>query len=80
MRLRYKYVYVTEGHPVERVGEVNPDKIASADVRFDWRTGRGRGVELDKPPFNLSTREVLRVRASPFEVIVTEQLFFTAAD
>jgi SAM-dependent methyltransferase len=74
-RADYRWVYMTEGHPTVRTGVVNPDKPANHDVRFDWRTGRGRGVELDRPPFNLPTQEMFRVAASPHEVIVTEQVF-----
>jgi hypothetical protein len=37
----YKLIYVTEGHPEHCIGPVNPDKAAGADVRFDWKTGRG---------------------------------------
>ncbi len=70
-RVSCKYLYVTEGHPVDRIGSVNPDKVTGPDVRFDWRTGRGRGVELDKPPYGLSTQEMFRV-FSPNEVIITE--------
>ncbi len=73
-RLKHKFVYVTEGHPVERTGADNPDKVTSADVRFDWRTGRGRGVELNLPPYGLATQEVFRASAPPNEVIITERL------
>ena len=71
---RYKLIYVTEGQPEQRVGPVNPDKAAGAEVRFDWTTGRGRGVELDRPPFNANVTEVFRTVAPPHEVIVTQQL------
>ena len=54
---------------------MNPDKLAGYDVRFDWRTGRGRGVELDNPPFDLVTQEMFRAFAPPHEVIVTERVF-----
>ncbi len=73
-RLAYDYVYVTEGHPRERVGPVNPDKPAGANVRFDWQTGRGRGVELDQPPYGLTSREMFRSLAPPAEVIITERI------
>ena len=63
------------GHPAVRTGTVNPDKPVGHEVRFDWRTGRGRGLELDRPPFNLLTQEAFRVEASPHEVIVTERVF-----
>src|SRR5271165_4889047 len=55
---KFRYVYVTEGQPLVRVGKPNPDKPANAEVRFDWRTGYGRGVELDESPWNLSIEEV----------------------
>jgi hypothetical protein len=71
-RARCKYLYVTEGHPAERIGPVNPDKATSADVRFDRRTGRGRGVELDQKPYCVPTREMFRAYSSPKEVIITE--------
>jgi Glycosyltransferase sugar-binding region containing DXD motif/Methyltransferase domain len=70
----YEWIYVTEGHPAERVGPVNPDKAAGHDVRFDWRTGRGRGVEIGCPPFNLITQEIFRAFAPPHEVIITERV------
>jgi SAM-dependent methyltransferase len=74
-RADYRWIYLTEGHPAVRTGTVNPDKSAGHDVRFDWRTGRGRGVELDRPPFNLATQELFRVAVPPHEVIVTERVF-----
>jgi SAM-dependent methyltransferase len=74
-RADYRWIYLTEGHPAIRTGTVNPDKLAGHEVRFDWRTGRGRGVELDRPPFNLATQEMFRVAAPPHEVIVTERVF-----
>lgn len=67
-------VYVTEGHPRSRIGPVNPDRPVGHEVRFDWKTGVGRGVELDQPPFNMGTREVFRATASPHEIIITEEL------
>jgi hypothetical protein len=74
-RLDYSYVYVTEGHPRDRSGPLNPDKAVGADVRFDWRTGVGRGVELDQPPYGLMTQEVFRAPAPPHEIIITERVF-----
>lgn len=53
-------IYITEGYPRETVGPVNPDQPASHEVRFDWRTGRGRGVELDQPPYGLALEELCR--------------------
>ena len=58
---KYRHVYVTEGHPIVREGKINPDKPTGEDVRFDWTTGHGRGVELDHPPYNLDVEEVCRV-------------------
>jgi hypothetical protein len=76
-RVSCKYLYVTEGQPEERVGPINPDKVTGAEVRFDWRTGRGRGVELSQPPYCLSTQEVFRAFSPPNEVIVTELVSIT---
>ncbi len=73
-RQQYALLYVTEGHPAERTGRFNPDKTAGSDVRFDWRTGRGRGVELDKPPFNRRSVEAFQTIAPPNEIIVTERI------
>jgi hypothetical protein len=73
-RLPYPVVYVSEGQPMERIGPFNPDKIAGATVRFDWHLGRGRGVELNQPPYSLSTQEVFRCAVPPNEVIVTERV------
>ena len=70
----YPCVYVSEGQPFRRVGPVNPDKVVGASVRFDWRTGRGRGVELNQPPFDLPSQEVFRFPVPPNEVIITERL------
>jgi SAM-dependent methyltransferase len=74
-RTDYRWIYLTEGHPALRTGTVNPDKKAGHEVRFDWRTGRGRGVEVNRPPFNLATEEMFRATTPPHEVIVTEQVF-----
>jgi SAM-dependent methyltransferase len=78
-RADYRWIYLTEGHPAVRTGTVNPDILAGHDVRFDWRTGRGRGVELDRPPFNRITQEMFRVAASPQEIIVTERVLAARA-
>jgi SAM-dependent methyltransferase len=70
----HENVYVTEGQPEIREGPVNPDKPIGAEVRFNWKTGRGRGVELDQPPFNLGLEEICRAWPHPElcrEVIVT---------
>lgn len=76
---KYRFVYVTEAQPLERSGRPNPDKPANADVRFDWRAGCGRGVELDQPPWNLSLKELLRVSGTlgVKEVIITHQVRFS---
>jgi hypothetical protein len=68
---RYELVIVTEGQPLVPRGVPNPDKLASSGVRFDWRVGVGRGVELDEPPFNLSLQEICRVKGIGLENIVT---------
>jgi Methyltransferase domain len=77
---KYRYVYITEGQPLVRIGNTNPDKPANSDVRFDWRTGYGRGVELDQPPWNLSIEEVSRVPALEHdkELIVTHRVRFSS--
>jgi hypothetical protein len=75
-RADYEYLYVTEGQPTIRTGPFNPDMAAGAAVRFDWRRGIGRGVELDKPPYCLTTWEVLRVAAHPYEIIITERVLY----
>jgi Methyltransferase domain len=76
---KFNCVYVTEGQPLVRFGKPNPDKPANAEVRFDWRTGYGRGVELDQPPWNLCVEEVSRVPeiAHVKEVIVTHRVRFS---
>jgi hypothetical protein len=70
-------LYVTEGQPVQRIGLVNPDKKVGADVRFDWRRGIGRGIELSEPPFSLRTEEAFRLSVKPFEETVTERVWIT---
>jgi Glycosyltransferase sugar-binding region containing DXD motif/Methyltransferase domain len=67
----FKKVYVTEAYPVEQIGPINPDKRTGCDVRYDWRNGRGRGVELDKEPFRLRIRELFRVSVDQRQVMVT---------
>jgi SAM-dependent methyltransferase len=73
---KYRHVYVTEGHPIVREGKINPDKPTGEDVRFDWTTGHGRGVELDQSPYNLDVDEVCRVAtpAPVHEIIVTYRI------
>lgn len=74
-RASYHWLYLTEGHPATRTGPFNPDKRTGHEVRFDWRTGHGRGVELSQPPFNRKTEEVFRASAPPHELIITERVF-----
>jgi len=64
---KYSYIYISEGQPLIREGLPNPDKPVGADVRYDWRTGRGRGVELDLPPWNLTLQEIVRT-TSPEDI------------
>ncbi len=78
-KLTYPFVYVTEGRPENPTGPVNPDKPPGFDVRFDWRTGKGRGVELDQPPFNLRTERVMEAHTPPYELVVTERVFNVSA-
>jgi hypothetical protein len=73
-RIEYNYVYVSEGQPQHRLGPRNPDKLEGSDVRFDWRTGRGRGVELDQPPYNKKTEKIFETFVPPNEIIVTERV------
>ena len=68
----FKKVYITEGYPIIVTGPINPDKPAGSDVRFDWRIGSGRGVELDKKPFSVPVREVFQVEVSePPHIVIT---------
>jgi hypothetical protein len=60
---KHHAVYITEGYPVTLEGSPNPDKPSGSGVRWDWRTGRGPGIELDLPPFSLRADEVCRVAA-----------------
>lgn len=46
-------------------------------MRFDSRTGRGRGVELDQPPYGMATEELFRVDAGPTETIATIRIVST---
>lgn len=72
---QYSAVYVTEAQPLIAEGPLNPDKVAGIDVRFYYSAGgRGRGLELDKPPFNCRLEEICRVTASAFEELVTWRL------
>jgi hypothetical protein len=64
--------YISEGQPTTIEGPINPDKPAGSRVRFDWRTGRGRGLELDKPPFGLPVREILRIGVGKESIVTVE--------
>jgi hypothetical protein len=71
------YVFVTEGQPLFPEGPVNPDKSIGAEIRFNWKTGRGRGVELDQPPYNCAIEEVCRVQVDPEvsrEMVITYRI------
>jgi hypothetical protein len=69
--LKYRAAYITEGQPTIIEGPFNPDKPIGSGMRFNWQTGRGRGLEFDKPPFDLSVEVVCRGRSSSFEEVVT---------
>ena len=69
--LTYSAAYITEGQPTTIEGPFNPDKPIGSGMRFNWRTGRGRGLEFDKPPFHLAVKEICRGRSSPLEEVVT---------
>ena len=64
---------MTEGHP----DSASDRSSHSRARRFDWKTGRGRGVELDRTPFNATVVEVFRTFAPPHEVIITQQVIRT---
>jgi Glycosyltransferase sugar-binding region containing DXD motif len=64
---KYRHVYISEGQPLIRQGFPNPDKPVGQGVRYDWSTGRGRGVELDLPPWNLPLQEIVRT-TSPEDI------------
>jgi SAM-dependent methyltransferase len=68
---KYHAVYITEGYPVTLEGPPNPDKPSGPGVRWDWRTGHGRGIELDLPPFSVRVQEVCRVASNALEEVVT---------
>jgi hypothetical protein len=68
---KYKDVYITEARPVTLEGPPNPDKPSGPGVRWDWRIGRGRGIELDQPPFGLRVEEICRGRHNALEEVVT---------
>jgi SAM-dependent methyltransferase len=71
---KYHAVYITEGQPATREGPFNPDKPIGSGMRFDWQAGRGRGLEFDQPPFNVTVTELFRTSSTPYEEIVTVQL------
>ena len=73
---KYEHVYVSEGQPLTLEGPPNPDKPTGANVRFDWRSGRGRGVELHLPPWNLPLEEIMRTASVGHvnEIIVTHRV------
>jgi SAM-dependent methyltransferase len=71
---KYDEVYVTEARPATLAGPPNPDKPSGPGVRWDWRAGHGRGIELDQPPFNLQVQEICRGRHNDVEEVVTFRL------
>ena len=72
-RVSKKYIYVTEAHPIESSGPINPDKPTGDGTRYNFHGGRG--VDLSLPPFNLSTEEMFRAYFFPHEIIVTSRVF-----
>ncbi len=71
-----KEVFVTEAQPLFPEGSVNPDKPSGCEVRFDWRTGRGRGLELNRPPFSIPIKEICRVEPRESkQAIITYRLW-----
>jgi hypothetical protein len=77
---KYKEVYVTEARPAILEGPPNPDKPSGPGVRWDWRTGRGRGIELDQPPFDMRVQEICRGRHNDVEEVVTFRVFSAPDD
>lgn len=75
----FPVIYVTEGQPEFPSGPLNPDKEPGSTVRFDWRTGRGRGVELGAPPFSLRVEKVFQRFVPPHEVAVTFRVYLDAS-
>jgi hypothetical protein len=74
---KYRYVYVSNGTPLIVEGAANPDKPVGADVRFNASTGRGRGIDLDLPPWSLKIEEIARSYCSTGgtrESIVTHRI------
>ncbi|MCJ2140350.1 glycosyltransferase [Methylobacterium sp. E-066] len=69
----HPFVYITEGQPRHAAGPLNPDKPADHEVRFDWRNGTGRGVELNHAPYNLNLEFICRAEL-PTETIETYQI------
>jgi SAM-dependent methyltransferase len=74
-KLAYDRVYVSEGQPEVRTGPVNPDKPTGPHVRFDWATGTGGGIELDKPPFGLRIEEAFTAVMPGHEIILTQRVY-----
>lgn len=72
--MRCPLVYVTEAHPLRRIGSPNPDKLSGESLRFDRHTGLGRRVELRHVPFFLPAEEVFRFCEAPNELLITERL------
>ena len=66
-------VYVTEWHPARKLGAPNPDHLQGEGLRFDWRTGQGRGVELREAPFSQASQEMFHISVPPNKLLVTER-------
>ncbi len=72
---QYEEVLVTEARPAILEGPPNPDKPSGPGVRWDWRSGRGRGIELDQAPFDMRVEELCRGRHNDLEEVVTFRVF-----
>jgi len=70
----YQKIYVTDGYPAIVRGGVNPDISAGFGVRYDWKTGVGRGIDLDQPPFKVHARELFSVFAQPNQFYKTFEI------
>ena len=66
----YGHLYVTESQFKVIEGPPKPEQAVGSGIRFDLRTGRGRGLELNEPPFNRQADEVLRIESGPGEDLV----------
>ena len=73
-KLTHRFVYVTEAQPLHPEGRPNPGKPVSQHMRFDWRTGRGRGVELGLEPFGVAVEEVFRTQSNHAQHLVTQRV------